>query len=243
MALYSYVKQKPQRFRRAFSLVSTFFVFTGLSLIGWVAYPIIAFELFYAPRFIGIIKPIPEKIISEALENRILAAQNSEVFAAEAGVDYTKASNWFPKASPQRIESEIVSYSISIPKLKIENAEVRVGSEDLNKSIIHWAGSAMPGEYGTSVLFGHSTIVWLYDPKNYHTIFSKLPDLNRGDDIYYSVNNVAYRYQVEEMRVTSPDDLSVLEQKYDDSYTTLVTCVPAGTYLKRLVVTARLVKF
>lgn len=243
MALYSYVKQKPQRFRKGLSILSTLFVFTGLSLLGWVAYPIIAFEIFYAPRFVGMIKPIPEKIISEALENRILGADISYPFAAEAGVDYTKASSWFPKASPQKIDSKVSSYMFSIPKLGIANALVRVGSEDLNKSIIHWGGSALPGDYGTAVLFGHSTIVWLYDPKNYYTIFSKLPDLVRGDDIYFNVGNVSYRYKVEEMRVTTPDDLSVLEQKYDDSYATLITCVPQGTYLKRLIVKSRLVKF
>jgi len=39
-----------------------------------------------------------------------------------------------------------------------------------------------------------------------------------------------------------PEDLSILEQRFDDSYLTLVTCVPPGTYLRRLVVRARLVK-
>jgi len=38
------------------------------------------------------------------------------------------------------------------------------------------------------------------------------------------------------------DKISVLEQKYDASYLTLVTCVPPGTYWKRLVVKAKLVQ-
>lgn len=243
MAIYSYVKQQPQPYRKFLSVISTFFVFGGLSLIGWVAYPILAFELFYAPRFLGLVKPIPETIISEALENKVLGSTSQSSFGAEAGVDYTRASTWFPKASPQKLDSSINSYFITIPRLKIDNALAQVGSEDLNKSLIHWGGSAIPGDYGTAVVFGHSSLVWLYNPKDYYTIFSKLPELNLGDDIYFNVGNATYRYKVEEMRVTSPDDLSVLEQKYDDRYVTLITCVPPGTYLKRLVVKARMVKF
>lgn len=242
--IYRYVKEKPRPYRKLFSMVSTMMVFSGLTLIGWVAYPIFAFELFYAPRFISLTRPIPEVAISEALENKVLGASTSDTQTAlAAGVDYTRASNWFPKASPQKLVTSVSSYSLSIPKLGINDAIVSVGSDDLSKSLIHWAGSAMPGEYGNSIIFGHSTLVWLYNPKNYLTIFSKLPDLNVGDDLYFTVGNVTYRYQVDDMRVISPDDVSILEQKYDYPYVTLITCVPQGTYLKRLVVRSKLVKF
>lgn len=243
MAIYTYVKQKPQPYRKIISVISTFFVFSGLSLIGWVAYPILAFEIFYAPRFVGLVQPVPESVIAEAMENKVLGAATNNNPVVEAGVDYTKASTWFPKASPQKLDNAVSSYALTIPKLNIQNATVNVGSEDLNKSLIHWGGSAIPGEYGTSIIFGHSTLVWLYNPKNYLSIFSKLPDLNNGDDIYFTVGAATYRYKVIDMRVVSPEDISVLEQQFDDSYATLITCVPQGTYLKRLVVKARLVKF
>jgi len=47
---------------------------------------------------------------------------------------------------------------------------------------------------------------------------------------------------VEKMIEVSPRDLSILAQRYDDSYLTLITCVPPGTYFKRLIVRARLAK-
>lgn len=242
MPIYSYVKERPQPHRRLFSFISTIFVFSGLSLIGWVAYPIIAFELFYAPRFISIIRPIPETILAEAMENRLIRVKHTGQ-TVEAAVDYTRASTWFPKASPQHLDSKVTGYTISIPKLNIKEADVRVGSEDLSKSLIQWGGTALPGDYGNSVIFGHSTLVWLYNPKNYYTIFSKLPDLNYGDELFFTVDHVTYKYKVEEMRVVSPEDVSVLEQKYDDSYVSLITCVPQGTYLKRLIVKARQIKY
>jgi len=40
------------------------------------------------------------------------------------------------------------------------------------------------------------------------------------------------------MTVSDPTDLSALEQTFDDSYLTLVTCVPPGTTWERLRVEA-----
>ncbi len=97
MALYLYVKAKPQPYQKILSLVSTFFVFSGLSLISWVVYPIAAFELFYAPRFISLIKPVPEVVVSEALENRILGAGTQSAPVVEAGVDLPKQAPGFQK--------------------------------------------------------------------------------------------------------------------------------------------------
>ncbi|KKR32724.1 MAG: sortase family protein [Candidatus Gottesmanbacteria bacterium GW2011_GWA2_41_12] len=236
MALYTYRKIKPRPFKKLFSAVSVFFMISGISLIAWVAYPIVSFELFFAPRFVGIIKPIPEEVIAEALENRFPEALSS------TRVDYTKANVWFPKKPQLRTSSVVEDYNLSIPKLKIKDASVIIGSEDLNKSLIHYGGTATPGDYGNAVIFGHSVLPAFYDPKNYKTIFSTLPTLTNGDDIYLNYDNVTYKYTVEEMRVVSPDDISVLEQKFDDSYISLITCVPPGTYWKRLVVKARLAK-
>ena len=50
-----------------------------------------------------------------------------------------------------------------------------------------------------------------------------------------------YRYQVEKMVEVSPEDVSVLEQQYDRERLSLITCVPPGTYLRRLVVRAGLI--
>ena len=44
------------------------------------------------------------------------------------------------------------------------------------------------------------------------------------------------------MFVVSPDQVSVLEQRTDVAYLTLVTCVPPGTDWERLVVRAKLTK-
>lgn len=207
----------------------------GLSIMAWAVYPIVAFELFLTPRFNTLVRPIPDGIIAEALENEIIPA------ASNLGeTDYTRASNWFPKNPQTKREKDPKSYTISIPKLNIKDARAIIGGEDLNKNLIHYGGTGLPGEYGNAVIFGHSVLPAFFDPKNYKTIFSTLPTLGNGDEIFVSYDGVTYRYLVGEMKVVEADDVSVLEQKYDTSYISLVTCVPPGTYWKKLIVKARL---
>ncbi|MEK7165366.1 MAG: class E sortase, partial [Patescibacteria group bacterium] len=172
-----------------------------------------------------VITPVAEDVIGSAL-------------AKDKDIDYMKASNWFPK-SPARTSTAGGYYTISIPKLRIINAKVRIGTDDLTKNIIHYGGTGLPGKAGNAVLFGHSILPQFYDPNNYLSIFSLLPKLKEGDDIFVRYDGVDYRYEVTVARVAAPDDVAGLEQRYDDSYVTLVTCVPPGTYLERLWVTAK----
>ena len=157
-------------------------------------------------------------------------------------VNYADPRNWFPLApqlSPR--PSKITHYSLSIPKLKIEEAVVQVGGENLMANLIQYPGTALPGQWGNAVIFGHSVLPQFFNPQNYKTIFSTLPELEKGDEILVNFDGVFYRYRVEEIAETSPEDLTILEQRYNEISLTLITCVPPGTYLRRLIIKAKLI--
>ena len=109
------------------------------------------------------------------------------------------------------------------------------------ESLIQYPGTALPGQYGNPVVFGHSVLPQFFNPQNYKTIFSTLPTLKEGDEILIDFDGITYRYEVVSLHEVLPENVSVLEQRYNTEYLTLITCVPPGTYLRRLVVTARLV--
>jgi sortase A len=160
-----------------------------------------------------------------------------------AGIDYTNAQNWFPNFKFQRSGApKITSYTISIPKLKLTNVTVSTVDNDLAKHLVNYGGTAIPADKGNAVIFGHSTLPQLYEAKNYKTVFTFLYELTPGDEIDVNVANVGYKYKVENVTVVDPNNTSVLQQSYDDSFLTLVTCTPPGTIWKRLVVRARLIK-
>lgn len=195
------------------------------------ALPILSYEIINAPSYkkIDLLSPVPQGEVKAAKDDPY-------------PLNLRKASNWFVGA-PELPEnpSKIRYYNISIPKLGIEGATTEVGGEDLSENLIHYKGTALPGKPGNAVVFGHSTLPQLFNPKDYLSIFSTLPKLKKGDDVQVDYDGIVYTFRIEEMFEVKPTDLSVLEQKYNDSYLTLITCVPPGTYLRRLVVKARLV--
>ncbi len=160
------------------------------------------------------------------------------------GQQLTRPSTWFygDPHLPQ-VEYKVRYYKLSVPRLKIQDAVVEIGGEDLSKSLVHYKGTAIPGRFGNAIIFGHSTLPQLYSPKNYLTIFSYLPSLKKEDDIIVDYDGITYTFRVSEMIEVKPEDIQILEQRYDSSYLSLVTCVPPGTTLRRLVVRAKLVPF
>lgn len=258
MALYCYIKAKPKYIKvrtvhtrpssgglSAKTFISTTLGFAGIFLIIWVAYPIVSFEITSRVKYKNVADAIPPEKLAESRKGQ--SVPHAEVLAESTSpdedttqIDYTKASNWFPKQPQGQMNLAGRIYFLTIPKLRVFDATVKIAGESLDKSLIHYGGTGLPGDYGTSVIFGHSILPQFYDPKNYKAIFSLLPKLKEGDEIFAKFDGITYRYVVMSMRVTTPDDVTVLEQRYDTSYITLITCVPPGTYWKRLEVRARL---
>ncbi len=245
MTMYRYVKATPRFtvknrlfvFRKSHTgIVSLLLITAGISLMIWTFWPIIAFTLFTDPLLAQIISPVAEAPRGLA---GIVQANSVENTMADPS---TNANTWYPAQPQKKVLSPVNAYSLSIPKLRIKNATVIIAGDDLNSSLIHYGGTGLPGQYGTAVIFGHSTLPQFYNPTDYKTIFSTLPTLKIGDRIDITYDGVTYAYKIFAMTVTEPTDLSPLEQQFDDSYVTLITCVPPGTTWKRLNVKARLVK-
>lgn len=245
MPLHVYVKKKHYTGRkRTVNVFSYAFLIIGALLLFWSFYPIVSFSI-YSSLFLknNINMPISDSNNASSLSeaSSVLGAFN--IFSNNLR-DYTQASIWFP-ASPQSNKQTrllVKEYSLSIPKLNIKKAKVIVGGEDLAKSLVHYLPQSLPGEYGNVSIFGHSTLPQLYDPKDYKTIFTYLSSLEKGDKIYINIGEFEYQYEVSSLFIVKPKDVSVLEQKKDDSYLTLITCEPPGTWLERLVVRAKLTK-
>lgn len=206
---------------------------SGIVILVGVIYPIVSYKSIYSKNYTQLISPLSEK--SGAVEGG----------STTGSVDYTQASTWFPTAAKKDAfsVSKVQYYTISIPRLKITDSTVAIGGEDLSKNLIQYPGTALPGKPGNSVIFGHSILPIFYNPKNYISIFSLLPTMQKGDQILVSYDGISYVYKVEAMFEVLPTDIQVLDQDSSDSFLTLVTCVPPGdpSKPKRLIVRARIV--
>ncbi|MBF8249573.1 MAG: hypothetical protein HW400_174 [Candidatus Levybacteria bacterium] len=235
MGKYYYKKNAQNNFRKYLRLISALFLLTGISIILYVLFPIISWQLYFQPAFAS-----ADIILSIPRANIVGLAKNSL-----DSTDYTKAGNWFKNFNPdpnQKNQADVPSYTISIPKIKLADAQVSTIDNDLTKHLVNYQGTGIPGKNGNAVVFGHSTLPQLFNPKDYKTIFANVYQLKNEDNIYATISGVTYTYKIIKITVTDPEDSSALVQDYDNSYLTLVTCTPPGTTWKRLIVRSVLQK-
>ncbi len=107
----------------------------------------------------------------------------------------------------------------------------------LRKGVAHAANTAMPGEFGNTYIFAHSTDAF-YNVGAYNAVFYLLGKLTEGDEIYIYYKGEEYLYKVSDKKVVAPEDVKYLGKQGDWNTLTLQTCYPPGTTLKRLVVIA-----
>ncbi len=224
-------KDKKKRLVLAYSFLSI-----GVFILFYTFLPIVTYQIQYASRFGKIINPLSTNFYNQSA---------GRILGDFSGNDYTRLDSWFvdsPSLSEPSPSSSIQtnSYYLSIPSLNIEKALVKTDTMDLKSSLIQYPQTAFPGQIGNSVIFGHSVLPQFFNPKSYLTIFSNLFKLKTGDQILIDYDNITYTYLVEDIFEVKPTDFSVLEQRYDNRYLTLITCSPPGTYLRRLVIKSKL---
>ena len=121
---------------------------------------------------------------------------------------------------------------ISINKIKVEIPIYHgTGKEVLNVAVGHLEGSSLPvGGKGThSVLSAHRGL-----PSA--KLFTDLNKLELGDIFEITVLDRKLTYQVDQIRVVEPNDVTNLKIKQNEDYVTLMTCTPYGLNTHRLLV-------
>ncbi|MDD2482853.1 MAG: sortase [Candidatus Shapirobacteria bacterium] len=234
---YLYLKKSPpspkSRFFAKKKNLAILLMVVGLFFFLSAIFPILKFQLQSSLSFSQMINPLSLK-----------SYNGSQNILGAVTTDYTQINNWFIADSSDNNQlfsnDNNSTYKISIPKLKIKDAVVTIGSMDLKKSLIQYPQTALPGQLGNAVVFGHSVLPQFFNPKSYLTIFSTLYKLEQGDEIIIDYDSVQYKYIVDEMFEVKPTDLSVLEQRFDQKNLTLITCSPPGTYLRRLIIKSSL---
>jgi LPXTG-site transpeptidase (sortase) family protein len=106
---------------------------------------------------------------------------------------------------------------------------------ELKNGVVHYPGTARPGQRGNAFFTGHSSY-YPWDSGRYKDVFARLPELVVGDVYVIYDHGRAHHYRVTNVFEVMPDDASVLDQPFNRQMSTLMTCVPIGTTLRRLIV-------
>ena len=123
---------------------------------------------------------------------------------------------------------------ITIPKIKVE-LPIYHGTSDavLNVATGHLQGTSLPvgGKSTHCVLSAHRGL-----PSA--KLFTSLDKMAVGDTFTITVLDKVLTYEVDQIRIVEPTDMSDLNIDPDKDYVTLVTCTPYGINTHRLLVHA-----
>lgn len=207
-------------------LISLGLLSIGIFLLLQVSLPIVSYQLW--------------EIRQNYNDSSLISPKNSKG-AQILGVSIENKDN-FPAIVSSLSRETIapyVEFNITIPALKIKNEKVWVDSNDLSKGPVHLPGSALPGEKGNVFISGHSASSPLFGIKN--AIFTKLQNLKEGDKLTIEAGGTEYIYQIVDLKIVSPSDLSVIFPPDPvNRFVTLMTCVPPGLNFKRLIVLGKM---
>ncbi len=140
------------------------------------------------------------------------------------------------------------SNSLEIPTINLstalvigENTDIPTLERDLDKGVVYYPGSVLPGQNGQIVVLGHSA------PPNWPHIkhdwvFTDINNLNSGDNIVLYFNNRQYTYKViEKSIIKKGQDVESFGLTGKNNVLTIVSCWPPGKDYQRIRVSAELV--
>lgn len=182
------------------------------------------------------------------LNDRLPVEQAAETFFQKTprGSD-TDLAQFLPPIGPPENRLLIPSLGLNVPIVIPPNdALLREDWEHLEKDIqtalehgtVHYPGTARPGQAGNFFVTGHSSY-YPWSQGKYKSVFARLPMLKTGDEFWIYYGGDRHRYVIQEKKEVKPTDVGVLDQPLDRRIATLMTCVPVGTTLRRLVLTAQ----
>ena len=148
-------------------------------------------------------------------------------------------NRFFPDEEEQRRYEQLLSIAddgiigyIEIPSIDVTLPIYHGTSEEvLQVAIGHIEGSSLPvgGASTHCVISGHRGL-----PSS--RLFTDIDQLSEGDIFTLFVLDETLTYEVDQIRIVEPDDISLLEIKEGEDLCTLVTCTPYGVNSHRLLV-------
>jgi sortase A len=136
------------------------------------------------------------------------------------------------------IESVGIDNIVIVPN--VESTNEKVYDQYLKRGVAHFKGTPLPGDGGNSFIYGHSSVESFFSRHQNlpETIFTRLEDIDIGDDVYIIRDNQELHYIVRKKKIVEATDFSILDTQGNKETVTLMTCWPLGIGTKRLVVVA-----
>ncbi|PIR54307.1 hypothetical protein COU75_01500 [Candidatus Peregrinibacteria bacterium CG10_big_fil_rev_8_21_14_0_10_42_8] len=178
--------------------------------------------------------------IDSALKDKLMKSP----MLATAGREEGNLLSYLPNVGPPENRVIIPKLGLNVPLvtpsynslLKEDWEGVEEDIQDaLQHGVVHYPGTARPGQAGNFFITGHSSY-YPWADGNFKTIFARLHELEIGDEYWVYYGGDKHRYVVMSKKEVKPSDVTVLDQPTNKRVSTMMTCTPVGTTLRRLIV-------
>jgi LPXTG-site transpeptidase (sortase) family protein len=133
---------------------------------------------------------------------------------------------------------------VEIPEKNLIKQNCKALEEDMQNGlvdgVVHYPGTAKPGQTGNFFVTGHSSF-YAWTKSKYKDVFALLPELEIGDRVTVYYDQRKYTYEIISRTTVRPTDTSSLKAT-SDKRITIMTCWPIGTDLSRLIFVGKLVE-
>lgn len=185
----------------------------------------------------GIIKKI---ILSILLLVVITVGLNYEYFWKQLNY-YFAGTSLKDESAPLSADMLVISsLGIKAPIVYIDQADEKHFQQGLKSGVVHYPGTASPGQVGNVFIFGHSSD-YFWSSGGYKAVFALLPKIKIGEEIWVTDNQAnTFVYKTIKSVMANPDDTSFLDQNTSGKkLLTIQTSYPLGTALRRWIVVAQ----
>lgn len=133
---------------------------------------------------------------------------------------------------------EIPKIEISVPLVLSEGVKESNLYKLLERGVVLFPGSTLPGEVGQTIILGHSAPPgW---PKiKYDWIFTRLNELADGDEIFVYFNHRKYSFYVTGKFFLDRGEELPQTLTNSDNVLVLISCWPPGSDIRRIAVVAK----
>jgi LPXTG-site transpeptidase (sortase) family protein len=171
------------------------------------------------------------RVISGATSKFIEILENKKDFIIRANeISYADKEN----------SLEIPKIGVAAPLIIIENSNNNFDKE-LDRGVVLFPNSVLPGEMGQTIILGHSAPSnW---PKiNYDGIFSNIADLEEKDEIVLYFNHQKYTYNVNQKIFLEKGEEIPNNIEASENTLLLISCWPPGKNIQRVIIESTLIK-
>ena len=218
--------------KNGLTLILLLIMLIGLGLLG---YPTFSdyWNSFHQSRAIASYAQSVADMSQEKYDEIIESAENYNRALSKTGIKWSLTEKEKKEYEKQLVVGDtcVMGY-IYIPKIDI-TLPIYHGTDEavLQMAIGHLEGTSLPvgGRGSHCVLSGHRGL-----PSA--KLFSDLDKMAEGDTFSLTIMNRTLTYEVDQIRVVEPTDLSDLSIEKGKDYCTLVTCTPYGINTHRLLV-------